>query len=277
MRQQNFCPHRVGFFMAPNGRPNTAELLATIRAKLGDSHSGQLDALLRVLGTLDLPNLNIILNHFVEAVKVLKVRQDISSKPQLKPKGVRAALQLIAFHYEKTRDVDVRNDGLNQLLVGRDIGEAEALDFYENKVMGKVLDKGNREIIIDDDGMQYLYKDSQSGKHVVDAANFQSIRAKRMPWIRWAIQNSVEVYFQEVERKDGDQSWHTFGYLQSFMVPYRNRETGAESFSRNYFFVIVRRKKKNAPLEFVTAYHFDDHESLLKRVAGFEPFYLDPK
>lgn len=262
--------------MTENHPSRTDALLVELLKKVGSSQTGKVDALLRVLGTLESPNLNNVLNHFVETAKVLKVRQEFLGKPQLKAKEVRAALALIAFHYEKTREIDVRKNGL-AIFIGKDLTEQQALDYYEKSMLGKVLDQGGREIIFDVEGMDYLYKDPEHGQHIIASANFQPIRAKRMPWIRWTIQNSTEVYRQEVERTRGDPPWHVFGYVYSFLVPFRDRESGKDSIERNYLFVVARRKKKDSLIEFVTAYHFDDHETLLKRVATFDPFHFTSK
>ena len=252
--------------------PRSLNLLDALLAK---ANASQVDALLRTLEALEGPNLTNVLNHFVETTKVLKVRQTILEKPFLKPREVRAALSLISFHYEKTGDIDIRRDGLDAL-IGREFTEGDALKHYENNVEGTVLDKGGREITIGDEGMRHLYKESETGDHVVHPDNFQPIRAKRMPWIRWTLQNTLEVYIQEVRKERGAPPWHIFGYVQSFLIPHRDRETGTETRNRNYLFVVVRRKKKDGLLEFVTAYHFDDHETLLKRVGAFDPYYLYP-
>lgn len=236
---------------------------------LEKSASGQIETLLRLLDGLHGPNLNIVLNQFIEAVRVLGRRQTYSKRNQLKPKEIRAALELIAFHYEMTQDMDIRKFGVE--LLGKNLTEKEALDYYEKKVIGTVKDVGGREIIIDEEGMQHLYKESETGDHVVHSDNFQPVRAKRLPWIRWTIENTKEVYFQSVDRPENNPSWHVFGYAQSMLVPFKDAN-GRDALDRNYFFIIIRRKRKDSPLEFVTAYYFKDHDELFKRISLFSPY-----
>lgn len=245
------------------------ELLDTLLTKA--ANPVQVEALLRVLGFLENKDIPSVLNYFVAVAKVIKVRQDGSSRA-LRAKEVRSALDIISFHYQMTQEVHISRDGLDAL-IGRGFTEGQALDYYEKNVEGRVTDRGGREIILGTEGSQHLYKDPASGKHTVKPENFQTTRAKRLPWIHWTLKNSLEVYVQTVERPGG-QSWRVFGYVQTFLVPYRDKDTGVDKVRRNYLFVVARRERKDAAIEFVTAYYFEDHETLLKKVAAFEPFYL---
>lgn len=215
--------------------------------------------LLRLLEGFSPANLQIVYNSFIETAKVLSVRQNRLNKAQLKPKEVRSALQLVAFHYDNTKEVDATLHELNAFL-GKEPSEDDAFTYFEKTVMGRVNDVYGREIVISEDGLKHLYKEDVSGKHVIATDNFMPMRAKRLPWIRWTIQNTREIY------KKRDNNWIVYGYVQTFRVPLKPSSVA------NYFLVIIRKKDRQAPLELVTSYHMEDHEDFLKRIEDFQPF-----
>ncbi len=214
--------------------------------------------LLKILGNLKLPNKLIVLKCFIEAVKVICSRQNTLNKNQLKMKEVRSALNLITFHYEKTSTIKASTVPLNDLL-GKNLNEGDALKYYEKNVEGEIKDFYGRKINLPFDGFRHLYKDRE-GKHVTDTEFFQSYRGKRLPWIRHALINTKEIY------KKREWKWIVYAYVKCFRVPTH------DGFVSNYLFVIVKAENPQVPLKFITAYHFNDHEILLKRIEDFEPY-----
>ena len=172
---------------------------------------------------------------------------------------VRSALNLIVFHYEKTSTIEASIEPLNNLL-GKDLTEKKALDYYEKNLEGEINDFYGRKISLTLEGIRHLYK-NEEGKHIEKEKYFQSYRGKRLPWIRHTLINTKEIY----KKKDGN--WIVYAYVKCFQVP------TSQGFVSNYLFIIVRSENPQAPLKFVTAYYFDDHEVLLKKIENFEPYY----
>ncbi|MDD2772075.1 MAG: hypothetical protein PHP45_00090 [Elusimicrobiales bacterium] len=197
------------------------------------------------------------------ALSGLTSRQNRLQKPQLKPKEIRAAVGLIMFHYAKTSVIELKIKPELAVCLGRDMTEEQAKNYYRDNVQGQVRDAYGRQININADGVRHLYKD-EDGKHTICAEYLMQSRVKRLPWIRYALENTMEIY----KRYDGD--WICYAYTQTFSVPFR---TGGEN---NYLMVIVRSENAQAPLKFVTAYYINDHEELLKRIEEFEPFETSP-
>lgn len=216
-------------------------------------------SLLQILGNLNDPNRVLVLRCFVESAKVICSRQNTLKKPQLKMKEIRSALELISFHYDKTSVSDVNKKPLTDLL-GIDLTEDMAVDYFEKHVEGEVSDIYGRKIMINEDGLRHLYKDGD-GNHTMEAQYFQLNRAKRLPWIRHTLETAKEIY------KKREHAWLIYAYVKCFQVPVH---TGCVS---NYLMVIARKESTQAPLKFVTAYYLDNHENLLKRIEDFEPYH----
>lgn len=216
-------------------------------------------SLFQILGNLDEPNRILVLRCFVESSKVICSRQNTLRKPQLKMKEIRSALELIAFHYDKTSGTDAAKKPLCDLL-GIDLTEGMAVEYFEKYVEGKTIDSHGREIIINENGLRHLYKDGE-GRHTIESRHFQLYRAKRLPWIRYTLETSKEIY------KKRERDWLIYAYVKCFQVPLH---AGCVT---NYLMVIVRKESHQAPLKFVTAYYLDNHENLLKKIEEFEPYH----
>ncbi|HUE52205.1 MAG TPA: hypothetical protein VMO80_07695 [Terriglobales bacterium] len=195
---------------------------------------------------------------FCDAAKIVYQRQKRLNKTQLKMKEVSSALVLAetlhsqAFRFEAV-GVLAENFG--------EISEDQALKYYEEKVMGDVKDVHGRTIKIDEDGMKSLYKEPVSGKHIVASENYEEGRAKRLPWIRHALQNSEAIYVSE-ETVQGTFR-RTYLYTATVSIPLVPK-------AQVSYYVVVVREAKNEALRLVTAYSMFKRNKFLSIV---EPCY----
>jgi len=184
---------------------------------------------------------------FYDAAKIVYERQKRLNKPQLKMKEVSSALFLAetlhsqAFRFEAT-GVLAENFG--------EFNEASALKYYEEKVMGEVTDAHGRKVTVDEDGVKSLYKDQDSGKHIVSTENYEQGRGKRLPWIRYAIQNSEAIYVSEGTVQGSFR--RAYLYTATVSIPIQPK-------AQVSYYIVVAREDKNGNLRLVTAY------SMLKR------------
>jgi hypothetical protein len=130
--------------------------------------------------------------------------------------------------------------------------------------MGEVVDKYGRKVIIDEDGMKSLYKDSTSGGHVVAPENYEEVRGKRLPWIRHTIENSDAVYVEEeligrvgIRRK----------YFYTAIVTFLHKQKEFTS-----YYVVLVRKGKNQALKMVTAFSMFERDGFLHTIASSQRY-----
>lgn len=140
----------------------------------------------------------------------------------------------------------------------------KALDYYDESVEGIVKDIYGREIILDEEGVSFCFD------HDISLAKDKYVdsRGKRLSWIRPTLENTKAIY--EITEDD----WTSYYYLSKFNVPFTDPATGVENKSRNYFFIVVRRKSER-PLQFITAYHMEEEVTLLKRLEPSHPYVFD--
>lgn len=201
---------------------------------------------------------------FYDAAKIVCRRQDRLKKPELKMKEISSAIVLAdslhsnLFRFEAT--------GQLAECFGGDFDEGKALEYYDKKVTGKVVDKAGREIIISDDGMRSLYKDPQTKKHVIATENYESVRGKRLPWIRHALTNCESIYISE-EKIEGVFK-RSFLYACVASVPVKDQKPQIS------YYVVVVREGKNKELGFVTAYSMFERNRFLKIIENTRPFSM---
>lgn len=189
---------------------------------------------------------------FYDATKIVYERQKRLEKTELKMKEISSAL-LIA---EKVNSSQFHFDARGTLAeCFGSMSEDEALDYYQNKVMGEVTDKAGRKIVLDEQGMRSLYKDRTSGAHIVSRENYEEVRGKRLPWIRYTLMNSESVYVSD-ETIAGSFR-RTFLYTAVVSVP---GATGPE------YYVVVVRKNKGGQYVFLTAYSMFNRNRFLQIV-----------
>jgi len=216
-----------------------------------------IDQLKRFLGWgfLSRPNAERIARVFCDAAKIVYERQKRMNKPQLKIKEVSSALTLAeTLHSDAFRFVA---EGVLAENFGK-CPEAEALRYYETRVMGDVKDGHGRTILIDEDGMASLYKEPESGRHVMASANYEEGRGKRLPWIRHTLEKSNAVYVIE----ETVQGIFRRTYLYSAIV-----SIPLEPKPQTSYYVVVVREGKNHSLKFVTAYSMFKRNRFLTIIA----------
>jgi len=175
----------------------------------------------------------------------------------LKQKDINKAVDLVIYHNSRMKEFVVKNTPLADNLGS--CPEAKALEYYDNCVEGTVVDKNGDKVVLDEGGLRFLYKNPDTQKHEINSAYYLDYRGKRLPWIRYTIENTKEIY--ELR----ERSWSTFYYVGTFIVPLH---TGNKL---NYFF-IVTRKESGQDRKFVTAWHFEEHIRLLKNIEPAVPF-----
>lgn len=211
----------------------------------------QLNGLLLSDKLLSRPNAERVARVCYDAAKIVYERQKKLKKRQLKIKEVSAALALAesmhsgAFHFDATGEM--------ASLFG-ECPQGRALDYYENSVMGTVRDVHGREIEIDLDGMKSLYKEAGTGKHIVDAENYEQVRGKRLPWIRHVLQRSEAIYV--VEETVQRAFRRSYLYTAIVSIPLQPK-------AQTQYYVVVVRESKNGDLRFLTAYSMDKRNRFL--------------
>jgi hypothetical protein len=144
-----------------------------------------------------------------------------------------------------------------------DCPEGKALTYFGNSVVGVVADVHARKIEIEDAGMRYLYKEKGTGKHAIDPENYESIRGKRLPWIRHVLSNSRSIYQADAYPHGKLRRSYLYASLVSIPTP---------SGPANAYFIVVVSENPNGLLTFVTAYPIDRHNKFLKRIEECTPF-----
>jgi len=141
--------------------------------------------------------------------------------------------------------------------------EANALEYYDSKVMGEVQDKYGRKVKIDEDGMKSLYKEPTSGKHIVATENYEEGRGKRLPWIRHTLENSESIYVSEETVQNTFR--RSFLYTAIVSIPIQPKPQVS-------YYVVVIREGKNAELRLVTAYSMFKRNKFLSVIALTKPY-----
>jgi len=201
-------------------------------------------------------NREVALDVFYDATKIFYYKQRHRNKPQLKHKEVAQCLNLIYYHHQKDQLVRAK-DGLLENF-GRNIAEREAIDYYEQKVMGKVKDSLGEEINIDELGMDFLYDG-----HDMKPDNFLESRAKRLPWIRYTLENSKEIYEKQ------ERNSIKYLYVSHFEYPVH-----AVDVYYTTFFLVILIKRKDGSLGFLTAFSVDRYNQFLSKLESWRiPFF----
>lgn len=200
-----------------------------------------LERLLQV-GLLSEKNSERLIRVFYDATKIVYERQKRLKKPQLKMKEISSALILAEslhsnlHHFEATGELAECFGTFS---------EETALEYYDKKVMGEVTDKFGRKILIDEDGLRSLYKEPETGKHIENPENYEEGRGKRLPWIRFALQNSESVYVSE--EKIANSFRRSLIYASVVSIPLTPKD-------QTSYYVVVVRQEKGGENRFLTAY-----------------------
>lgn len=172
---------------------------------------------------------------------------------------ITSALTLVHFHHVNSYHFDAVGPLAENFC---NCPESMALEYYEQKVMGKVVDQFGRTILIDEDGMKSLYKEHGSGKHIVAPENYEAFRGKRLPWIRHVLQYSKAVY--AVDETVQGKFRRTYIYTAIASIPVQPKPAVAH-------FIVVVSEDGNKNLKFVTAYAINQSNRFLKCIEPGQP------
>jgi hypothetical protein len=118
------------------------------------------------------------------------------------------------------------------------------------------------------DSVLSLYKDPESGRHKMSKENYEEVRGKRLPWVRYTIENSDAVYIEEeligrsgVRRK----------FFYTAIVTYRHK--GEEHTS--YYVVLAREDGKSGIIRMVTAFPMFERDGFLHAIAMCKRYVVE--
>ena len=138
-----------------------------------------------------------------------------------------------------------------------------ALDYFEKKVIGDVMDCCGRKIKIDEGAMKSLYKEKCTGRHVVADENYEEVRGKRLPWIRHILSHSRAIF--EKEETVHGAFRRTFIYTAIVSIPLAPKPQIS-------YYVVVVSEGGNKELKMVTAYGMFEWNKFLKVIASGRPW-----
>jgi hypothetical protein len=150
-------------------------------------------------------------------------------------------------------------EGVLAELFGQECDENTAVSYFIEKVLGPVTDKYGRKIEIDEDGLRSLYKDPDTGWHEQTSENYEEVRGKRLPWIRYTLQNSSAVYVvEELVGRSGVR--RKFLYTATVTIKLQAGE-------KTSYYLVVVKEGKNDLLRLVTAYSMFERSGFLHAIA----------
>jgi len=195
-------------------------------------------------------NRDIVIKIFYDTTKLIWYKQNHTKKVQLKPKEIARCLNLVYYHHLWNKIIEVSGELSENL--GGEFPEGKALDYYQDKVMGTVKDKLGQDIIIDELGMDFLYMDHNKA----DPLNYRQARGKRLPWIKYVLQNSNEIY----TKQEGNTLLYI--YVMTFVIPINPNEK-----TTNWFLVFVKKRKDiEKTLGFLTAIPVEKYNGFLSKL-----------
>lgn len=197
-----------------------------------------------------------------------KKKKLISNPLLLKEKDVTNAIALVDFHLKTQEERSVNeNEDLTKLF--GTVSLETALKFYDEYLKkGNIKDVMGREVIFDDNGKLFLYKEhTEEGKHIALPENYVEARGKRLSWIKPVLSETRQIY------KEMEAYWETFLYVGIFSIRI-NKGTIGESIQNNHFLVVTRRERRK-PLRFVTAYFMESQLELFKHLERTTPLSVE--
>jgi hypothetical protein len=205
-------------------------------------------------GVLEKSNQERCVRIFYDVAKIVHYRQERLNKPQLKMKEIASALVLVQFFHSSTYRFEVTGN------LAQNFGqcpEGQAVEYFEHSVMGPAVDAFGRKVAIEESGLRSLYKEKYSGKHLIAPENYETVRGKRLPWIRHVIEKTRSVY--RVDEIVHGKFRRTFLYTAISSIPLIPKPDVA-------YFMVVVSEDPNGNLRFVTAYHIPSHNRFLSRI-----------
>lgn len=169
--------------------------------------------------------------------------------------------KLIHYHHSQNRIYTVSNE--LTCCFGPNFNEQDALSYFEKNVEGGLEDKFGRKITIDlENGVKFMYKNHESGRHEIDSRYYLPHRGKRLPWILHTLKNTTNIY----TRTDGSDQ--ELMYINQYDLPNLDGEG-----SKCLWVVIARRFKKDKVgcFKFKTAFPIFKYNNFLKRLERYRP------
>jgi hypothetical protein len=151
--------------------------------------------------------------------------------------------------------------------------EEKAYVYFEERVKGEVTDVYGRQIKIPQDGVKSMYKEKETERHVIAPENYEEVRGKRLPWIRYTLAKSSAIYVNE-ETVSGSFR-RSFLYTAIVSVPLSPKTGQPIPNPQISYYVVVVREMRSGELEFVTAYSMFKLNKFLSMIATAKIF--DPK
>jgi len=182
----------------------------------------------------------------------------------LKEKDISAAISLVDFHIKTMEEIEVNaNEDLTKLF--GTVSLDEAIKYYDEFLKkGCVKDVMGREIVFDDKGKIFLYKEhTEEGRHVVSPENYVEARGKRLSWIKPVLSRTKQIY------KEIESYWEAYLYVGIFNIKI-STGTMMEDIQKNHF-LVVTRKEKGKPIHFVTAYFMESQLELFRHLERASP------
>ena len=177
---------------------------------------------------------------------------------------IHEAIDLVTDFNLKVRPIEC-TDELAILMRKENLSQDEALEYYLRKIPKGSKDKYGRIVTLGDKVFDSLFKDPFTGKKIKTDENFQRSRAKRLPWIKYTLENATQIY------ELNEDNWITYYYVMQFLIRYKDEVTKKyENKVNNY--LIVTKKKAGSPMSFVTAYTPDNELELLKKICRSRPY-----
>ncbi len=193
--------------------------------------------------------------------KIEGLRERPTGPVVLSTNEITKLFKLIHYHHSQNHIHLVSNE-LTECF-GRNFIEADALSYFEKKVEGNISDKFGRQIFVSlDDGIKFMYKNQDTGKHEIDSKYYLPYRGKRLPWIQHTLKNSKNIY----TRTDGSDQ--ELMYVNQYDLPDYDGQG-----SKCFWIVILRRYKKDrvGPFKFKTAFAIFKYNNFLKRIERYRP------
>lgn len=142
--------------------------------------------------------------------------------------------------------------------------ETDALDYFDKKLSEKVFfDAIGEKIFIPEDSYLFMYKDPDTGEHILESKNYVYTRGQRLSYIPFIIRSS-KCILERPYRYDRNDTIDRM-YLHAFSEVF-NQDSPPNLI---YMAVIVLRdRKKNKPTVFKTAFPFSGELDLCRRIGG---------
>lgn len=217
---------------------------------------------------------NALIETFIDAMKILhfrykrkkkaiearllkKKKQTRKSYP-LKRTDITEAVSLIDHCLTSLYYIPPERDALKNF--GK-FPHDDAMRYWQEFVEGEVTDTHGRNIVIDEQGLTFLFDGHDEN---LPSEKYLMSRGKRLPWIRETLKNTKGVY------EHTEKAWTSYYYVSKHNVPF-SEENGITQKKPNYFFIVVR-KESGKPLKFITAYHFENKMGFYKYLEPSHPF-----